>query len=836
MQGVIKRLNFSVLSPKDILDMSVVEVNTTKMLNKKDDSKNSVFDERLGMSIADMTDVEDSKQKSCVTCKLPAEECTGHFGHIILKYPVFNSLFEKEILKILTLFCFSCCRLIKQHEGLSGSFFGQHPPEISFEKLAKMVDSREICTHCGLTQPYWYYGEEKMSIIMFFKKDSVLENTPRDIQIRFETLNRQDLERIGISHPQNLIISVLPVLPCSARPSLISDGKICFDDLTIQYVEIVKMNNKISSDKPFEDQRKEIKTLIFRISSLFNNSSGKSKYTTGKTLKGIKERMTGKEAVVRGNLMGKRVEQSGRTVIGPEPTLLMNQIALPEEMAQILTFTERVCVYNIDKLTRFLEQGKINIIQRGDKVISVKHNRSKNLRLEYGDHVHRQIMDGDPILTNRQPTLHKGSMISFSAVVSKGKTIRFNLCNTKTFNADFDGDEANIHVPQHYNTRCELSECSSVQNHILSEKNGSANIVLVQDNILALYLMTHEDDVVEREELFDLTLVLVDEAGKPMDLSNILKRIDQIQEKLDPKSGRGVVSLCFPCDFCFSTEDYCIDKGVFVSGDCNKKVMTQLIKILYHTYDAEKVMMIINNLQFITNAWLELRGFSVGVEDCMLEDPERYEMVKQNIAESFTVASAVKSRIQHEKIQEIRVQEALNKARDLGMKIAKQGFRKGNRFVSMIQSGSKGDFFNIAQISGLLGQQYYKGQRIKCMLNNGTRSLYHYPFEIEEDKVLYESRGFVRHCFLGGLSPREMFFHAVAGRSGIVDTAMGTADTGYMQRRMTKLMEDIHVGYNGTVVDDMGSIYQYVYGNGFDPVTAPSKTIRIIVDKLNASG
>ena len=346
---------------------------------------------------------------------------------------------------------------------------------------------------------------------------------------------------------------------------------------------------------------KAIKTLIFRITTLFNNSAGKSKYsTTGKVIQGFKERLCGKKGVLRENLMGKRVEQSGRTVIGSEPTLLINQVAVPQGMADILTYRERVSIYNYERLAAMLGRGLVAYVHRAATTIDTRF--AADLELQVGDFIDRHLMNGDMVLINRQPTLHTGSMIAFNTVIHSGKTLCFNLSNTKTFNADFDGDEMNIHVPQSPSSVCELAEISSIENHLLSQRNGKANIVLVQDNILALYLMTTEKDLISRAQLNDIAMFLVDAAGRPLTIPAIISAIARVSELGPAESGRGVISLCFPGDFFYRDEKsgVRIERGIFAEGACTKDVMNHLLQVLYHAYNAHICAQVINNLQIIS--------------------------------------------------------------------------------------------------------------------------------------------------------------------------------------------------------------------------------------------
>lgn len=864
INSVIDNIEFRVLSARDIKELSVVEITSSKL-----EGDNSVYDPKMGPTVI--------TKSNCITCGLTAKLCPGHFGHIQLSHPIFHPLYEKEIIKLLKLFCFSCFRLIQADEP---------------EKLSEKLSS--ICPFCSLKQPSWQIDEDDSiaSVQMVFEENSV-ECTTYDVLYMFQKYSKEDLNLINITEPENLIIQLLPVLPPSTRPVVILEGNYCDDDLTIQYIEIIKINNTIKTKKEKGCENTEldkcIKILYFRISSLFNNSSGKSKHNTnGKIIKGIKERLSTKTGLMRENLMGKRVEQSARTVIGPEPTLCMNEIAIPEEFADTLTISERVNHLNKSTLEKLIRQGKAKFIKRtnengetleinlqyasnkrgtriqngdiiirngkeikydpkavlkstdfllreddkGYSLIDVEPDTFKDLQLKIGDIVDRNLRNGDYVILNRQPTLHSGSMIGQKVKIVPGKTLRFSLCITKSLNADYDGDESNIHVPQQPNAIVELEELSSVKNHILNQQSGSTNTVLVQDNLLGLYLMTFENTPIPKEEFFDICMVLVDENNQNWSWEMLDQKFKHlgIEKTIENISSIQILSLCFPDTFTFEYQDCKIHSGKWITGVFNKKIMSLVIKTVYHVFGESQTMMMINNLQFVSNKWLFSRGFSIGFEDCLTNAEQT--LIPDTIMRCFVEAKGLASQIRHSGIREARVLGALNKARDVGMKIAKEGLNPNNNFLSTVHSGSKGDFFNIAQISGLLGQQNHSGKRIPSILNNGKRSLYHYDFELKEDKDIYESRGFIRHSFLRGLNPREQFFHAVAGREGIVSTALNTGTTGYSQRRLIKLMEDIHIANDGTVRDDTNLLYQFYYGEkGFD--TTGLAQIKDIANQIN---
>ena len=296
-------------------------------------------------------------------------------------------------------------------------------------------------------------------------------------------------------------------------------------------------------------------------------------------------------------------------------------------------------------------------------------------------------------------------------------------------------------------------------------------------------------------------------------------------------TGKGLFSLLLPDDLCYVRENKAnptepvvrIHKWVLWEGTLNKAVLGSshgsLIQILYKEYSAEVAVDFIDNVQFIAYAWLLVFGFSIGIDDCIATKTHEIDHV---VAKSFVEAQGVEETTTNPLIREVKVAAALSKARDNGMKIAKDALDLDNNFVSTVTSGSKGDFFNIAQITGVLGQQNFSGARIPKTITNCTRTLPFYPMEDDSEQLTkeleYESRGFIKNSFIHGLNPREFWFHAVTGREGVTDTAMKTAQSGYIQRRMVKVGEDVAIKYDGTVRNATESIIQFNYGNnGLDP-------------------
>ena len=194
-----------------------------------------------------------------------------------------------------------------------------------------------------------------------------------------------------------------------------------------------------------------------------------------------------------------------------------------------------------------------------------------------------------------------------------------------------------------------------------------------------------------------------------------------------------------------------------------------IIQILNKEYGKEITMNFIDNMQFIANGWLATQGFSIGMEDCMITSEKSIKAIKETLTQCYTKAEGIEETTQNPGIREIRVTAALSQAKDIGMRIAKNSMKPDNDFLVTVTSGAKGDFFNIAQLTGLLGQQNLEGKRVAYGMSHGKRSLPHYPYENLSKEREYESKGFVRHSFIRGLSPEEFFFHAMSGREGVCD-------------------------------------------------------------------
>ena len=367
--------------------------------------------------------------------------------------------------------------------------------------------------------------------------------------------------------------------------------------------------------------------------------------------------------------------------------------------------------------------------------------------------------------------------------------------------------------------RAELEHNSNAIYNILSAQSNKPEMVIVQDSLLGAYKMTEKIQHMSRAHFMKCMMHITHD----YDYSDRLQQIRAIRnEANDVYSTHALFGFLFPPTFHINYPTIKIQHGVVTSGFFDKSTLKgskgSLIRVLCMEYGVDVTARFIDNIQFLTNGWLELNPFSVGIQDCLIGDPQKKEEIKNITQKYFLEASNVSKSTDHPQIREGRVNCSLNKAKDIGLKIAKEALKPDNNFISTVTSGSKGDYFNIAQITGLLGQQNLNGHRPTPTLSNKRRTLIHYPETIDDPARKYRSRGFVASSFIEGMHPDEMFFHAMTGREGMTKTAMGTATSGYIQRSIVKINEDLKIEYDGTVRDAKKNIYQFAFGNhGFDP-------------------
>lgn len=722
---------------------------------------------------------------------------------------------------------------------------------------------------CGGAQPT-YKKSGALKITAEFKTTG---NTTTRVMSASDTLNifmritKEDLEVMGFdplyARPEWMILTQIPVPPPSVRPSVFhGTGRRVEDDLTYKLADIIKANNSIIADEQAGVLSHGIETgvelLQYHVASFVNNELAgmplSKQKSGGRALKSIRQRLNKKEGRVRQNLMGKRVDFSARTVITGDPMLSIDQVGVPRSIASNLTFPEVVTPFNIDKMMQLVRNGPREypgaktVIKEGGKAYDLNFVRKLNeVNLEYGDIVERHMMDGDAVLFNRQPSLHKMSMMGHRVKVMPYSTFRLNLSVTSPYNADFDGDEMNLHLPQSLTCKSELLELMMVPKNIISPQSNKPVIAVVQDTLLACSKLTRRDVFIEKDVMMNC-LMMFDSFNGKMPIPAIVK----------PRplwTGKQLFSMILPDvnmttfssihddkleddnDLSSMDSKVIIDQGILISGITDKGTLGtgggSLMHIICNEYGVERGKLFLNHCQCVINYWLLQRGFSIGIGDTIAD-----KRTMEQIEESITLAQrSVKELVKDahdgklapepgrtiQQSFENKVNQVLNKARDDAGNNAQKSLDVHNNVKAMVTGGSKGSYINISQIIACVGQQNVEGQRIPFGFRN--RTLPHFT----QDDHGPESRGFVANSYLRGLTPQEFFFHSMGGREGLIDTAVKTSETGYIQRKLIKSMEDVSIKYDGTVRDANGNVIQFLYGeDGMDGCKVEFQFMKIL--------
>uniref|UniRef100_A0A0K8TN99 DNA-directed RNA polymerase subunit n=1 Tax=Tabanus bromius TaxID=304241 RepID=A0A0K8TN99_TABBR len=869
----VKKVQFGILAPDEIRRMSVTDggIQFAETLEGGRPKLGGLMDPRQGVI---------DRNSRCQTCAGNMTECPGHFGHIDLAKPVFHIGFFTKTMKILRCVCFYCSKLLVSPNNPKIKEIVMKSKGQPRKRLAYIYDlckGKKICEGgedmdlikdgqppdpskkghggCGNYQPSikrtgldlvaeWKYVNEDSQEKMAVSAERVWEI--------FKHITDEECFILGMdpkfARPDWMIVTVLPVPPLAVRPAVVMFGAAKNqDDLTHKLADIIKANNELRKNETTGAAAHILaennKMLQFHVATFVDNDMPglpKAMQKSGKPLKAVKARLKGKEGRIRGNLMGKRVDFSARTVITPDPNLRIDQVGVPRSIAQNLTFPELVTPFNIDRMQELVHRGnsqypgaKYIVRDNGERIDLRFHPKPSDLHLQCGYKVERHLRDDDLVIFNRQPTLHKMSMMGHRVKVLPWSTFRMNLSCTSPYNADFDGDEMNLHVPQSMETRAEIENIHITPRQIITPQANKPVMGIVQDTLTAVRKMTKRDVFIEKEQMMNLLMFLPTWDGK-MPQPCILK----------PKplwTGKQIFTLIIPGNVnmirTHSThpdeEDdgpykwispgdtkVMVEHGELIMGILCKKTLGtsagSLLHICFLELGHEIAGRFYGNIQTVINNWLLLEGHSIGIGDT-IADPQTYNEIQNSIRKAKDDVISVIQKAHNMELEptpgntlrqtfENQVNRILNDARDKTGGSAKKSLTEYNNLKAMVVSGSKGSNINISQVIACVGQQNVEGKRIPYGFRKRTL-----PHFIKDDYGP-ESRGFVENSYLAGLTPSEFYFHAMGGREGLIDTAVKTAETGYIQRRLIKAMESVMVNYDGTIRNSVGQLIQLRYG------------------------
>ena len=874
MRKVIDRIKFSLFSPELVRKMSAAKITVPDTYD--DDGypiDGGLVDTRLGVVDPGLR---------CKTCGGRAKECPGHFGHIDLVRPIVHVEFGKHIYAILKATCPHCKKLVANKpiiaivekeeaeedikadaaphladvkEGAVGDV--EHASaEVEAEKKQKAEKEKaekaekaaaakaekkpkekkggkKKCPHCQMELPEYKY----LKPTAFYRdKEELLPSEIRDL---LSGISDDDVRRLGFdpvyARPEWMVLGALPVPPVNVRPSItLETGERSEDDLTHKLVDIIRINQKLEANINAGAPQLIIEDLWellqYHCTTFFDNETANippARHRSGRPLKTLAQRLKGKEGRFRYNLSGKRVNFSARTVISPDPMLSIAQVGIPKEIAEELTIPISVTDWNIEQCKDFILADNypkaIYVVRPDQKRLKItdltKKEAAENLKI--GSVIERQIMEGDIALFNRQPSLHRISMMAHEITVLPGKTFRLNPAVTAPYNADFDGDEMNLHIPQTAEAQAEARILMRVEDQILSPRHGHAIIKPQEDYVSGLFFLTRDDAVFTAKEAARILYI----AG----ITELPKA-----DKGENYSGKLLFSQLLPQDLNSKInsklgEEIVIKNGKLLKGTIESKAIeNDLLEQIFIQYGAAETRKFMDNVTKVAVTVITRNGLSVSlksyslspkadgklkeIEDKMNREVENLIMRFKNKTLERAPGMSLKETL------ESMIMQVTSKTREEIGKQVEDDLGIGNASIIMAKIGARGSLLNAIQMSAAVAQQAVRSKRP----NRGYRKRnlpFHYPGILSA-----KERGFVFSSFRKGLEPDEFYLHSMGGRESLVNTAIRTARSGYMQRRLINAFQDLVVYPDKTVRDANGTIVQFLYGGDGKDAMLASKT------------
>ena len=917
----IGSIKFSCISPDEIRNMSAVKIITADTYDDEGyPIQGGLMDSRMGV-------IEPGLR--CKTCNCKVDDCPGHFGHIELAMPVIHVGFIKDIKLMLESTCCVCGRLMLSEDEIQEriermnaitDLGGDTIDQKNYSKdTVKVASSRGICPYCNAEQSK--IKLDKPTTFRIVKDNNKL--TPKEVRERLERIPDEDLRTLGmdpaVCRPEWMVLTALAVPPVTVRPSItLESGDRSEDDLTHKLVDVLRINQRLRENRDNGAPQLIVEDLWellqYHVTTYFDNQTSgipPARHRSGRPLKTLAQRLKGKEGRFRSNLSGKRVNFSARTVISPDPNLSINDVGVPVRAARELTVPMAVNEHNIEDMRLFVKRGPlafgrflkedgdydleaareyasrelsdlerdtdylagVNYIFREDGrriKVTLENVETVAENLNIGYTIERQLVNGDVVLFNRQPSLHRMSIMAHRVRIMPGRTFRFNLTDCAPYNADFDGDEMNLHVLQSEEARAEARIIMQVQENILSPRYGGPIIGGIHDHISGSYFLTHgkyneatgEIDEPKFDRYSAMNILyklsdfgLVDKSKQYFEeLRNDAEETKPIPEPSGYYengkpywTGKDLFSLALPKDFnityrasvcqcepgrgcraggvCPMDGYVRIRDGKLISGTIDEKGVGnskgKILEKVARDYGSARAAKFLYDATRLALGAVMNHGFSTGIGDEDIPE-EAVNQIQENSRECIRAVGEYVDSYQMpgrsiRETLEVLAQSKLGEARGQAGEIAGQYLGMSNPAVIMAKTGARGSMLNLSQMAGCVGQQSVRGERIARGYLGRTLSHFH-----RGDLGAY-ARGFCLNSYKSGLTPTEFFFHAMGGREGLVDTAVRTARSGYMQRRLVSALEDLKLTLDGSIKNTVGTIVQFKYG---EDGTDPSRAVR----------
>ena len=729
--------------------------------------------------------------------------------------------------------------------------------------------------------------------------------TANEVRERLEKISNEDSFVLGVNpevaRPEWLVLTVLPVPPVTVRPSItIQSGERSEDDLTHKLVDVLRINQRLLENMEAGAPQLIVEDLWellqYHVTTYFDNEAGgvpPARHRSGRPLITLMQRLKRhpgdkihdkSRGRLRENLIGKRVNFSARTVISPDPNIRINEVGVPEIVAKEVTVPVYVNELNIDEMKTYIGNGP-NVHPGAKYVIEGEIKRrvdetTKKFILEHlkpGTIIERHLKDGDIVLLNRQPSLHKLSVLAHEVKVLPLKTFTINPAICPPYNADFDGDEMNIHVLQNEEARAEAKSLMNVQDNILSPRFGGPIIGAIRDHISGLFLLTKNETTFTEEE----ALQIIRKARLKMpSLENrkwVFKKDDEFsrssyifKQKGELWTGKELFSLILPNDLNMSffagisnvsvfnhlESEVIIENGILVKGIIDEVAVGStkglLLNRIFRKYGPSRAKEFLENAISLSLSTIMKIGITNSINDYDIPK-EAYGLIDNHLNEKLLevencieeykdklLDSSTSNYLKN--VFDNNVSQILNDARDNAGNIAEDYFKSSDKILPfstlgmhsyvMAHTGQKSSVLNITQISACVGPQSVRGQSFFKFRGYENRILPHF----KKHELNAKTMGFVKSSFLKGLDPVEFFMHAISGRDTMVDKSIRSSQSGYMQRRLIYAMQDVHTDENGMVKDAQGNVIQMLYGeDGVDPAKSDfgkAADLNALIDEL----
>lgn len=784
----IRSISFNLLSPEGIKKLSSVKVVTPELYDIDGfPVDGGLMDLRLGAIDPGVR---------CRTCGKRVKECPGHPGSIELARPILHIKYIPLIELCLRSFCPHCGKLTLSDEKQK---------ELAPTKRAKKARDAKKCPHCNesidrvkLEKPTSFFIEKRRL-------------NPIEIREKLVKISDDELRKLGINaktaRPEWAVISLLLVPSVTVRPSItLESGERSEDDLTHKLSDIIRANQRLwenlNAGAPEVIIEDLWDLLQYHVTTFFDNNVVRippARHRSGQPLKTITERIKGKEGRIRHNLAGKRVNYSARTVVSPDPYLKINEIGVPIEIAEVITVAESVTTLNLESIKELIGNGNkypgVNNVIRPDgrrKRVTQDLKDEIVTEIQPGYKVERHLRDGDIVLFNRHPTLHKQGLMAHYVKVLPGRTFRLHPASAAPYNADYDGDEMNIHSPQNEEALSEAKVLLDINNNIISSKNNTNLVGTITDAVTGAFLLG--------ESKFDKS-----ESDQLLYSANIINN-----DKKKELSGGDLFVQVLPKGSTLKIPSVITGGKTFGAED------GEMVKQIDKDYDRVTTVDSIGKAFTLGTTYLSRRGYTLSLHDLNVSTKvkdmttniiKNAEKKTQELIEEYNSGKLepVPGKTAEE-TRETRIMQILNGVRTDASDVVKTHFPVEANLSKMIKSGSGGSMLNVTQMGCCVGQQSLWNKRISFGFNDRTLSFF------PKGDLSAETRGFIKSSFFDGLKPTEFFFGAMTGRDSLMDTALRTPKSGYLYRRLVSALQDLKAEYDLTVRDASENIVQFIYG------------------------